>query len=189
MAYEGATVLDAKVGFYEQPIATLARRPPHSGRPRAADATAPPAPVLPQQARAPTAPKPRTPHSAQDFASLYPSIMMAHNLCYCTLVSKSQAASFPPGDVTSTPSGDTFVKPHLQKGILPEILDELLSARKRAKADLKKATDPFVRAVLDGRQLALKARGGADGAAAPLLLLHCAAAQTQRALAPLVHSS
>ena len=44
------------------------------------------------------------------------------------------------------------------KGILPEILEELLAARKRAKADLKAATDPFVKAVLDGRQLALKAR-------------------------------
>ncbi|KAG8679676.1 DNA-directed DNA polymerase delta, partial [Ceratobasidium sp. 395] len=35
-------------------------------------------------------------------------------------------------------------------------LEDLLSARKRAKADLKKETDPFKRAVLDGRQLALK---------------------------------
>lgn len=42
------------------------------------------------------------------------------------------------------------------QGFLPEILEELLSARKRAKADLKSATDPFVKAVLDGRQLALK---------------------------------
>ena len=44
----------------------------------------------------------------------------------------------------------------MAKGILPEILEELLGARKRAKADLKKATDPFMKAVLDGRQLALK---------------------------------
>ena len=44
----------------------------------------------------------------------------------------------------------------MQKGILPEILEELLSARKRAKADLKAATNPFMKAVLDGRQLALK---------------------------------
>lgn len=49
-----------------------------------------------------------------------------------------------------------FVKPHVRKGVLPAILDELLGARKRAKADLKKATDPLQRAVLDGRQLALK---------------------------------
>ncbi|KAL8465155.1 hypothetical protein ACS0TY_034593 [Phlomoides rotata] len=47
------------------------------------------------------------PITTLDFAFLYPSIMMAYNLCYCTL------------------------------GILPEILEELLAARKRAKADLK----------------------------------------------------
>lgn len=62
----------------------------------------------------------------------------------------------PKADVLQTPRGDLFVKAHLRKGILPEILEELLGARKRAKADLKAATDPFVKAVLDGRQLALK---------------------------------
>lgn len=36
------------------------------------------------------------------------------------------------------------------------MLEDLISARKRAKADLKKETDPSKRAVLDGRQLALK---------------------------------
>lgn len=39
---------------------------------------------------------------------------------------------------------------------MPEILEELLAARKRAKADLKLAKDPLEKAVLDGRQLALK---------------------------------
>lgn len=32
-----------------------------------------------------------------DFASLYPSIMMAHNLCYTTLVPKGQEKHFPKG--------------------------------------------------------------------------------------------
>ena len=41
-------------------------------------------------------------------------------------------------------------------GLLPEILESLLGARKKAKADLKKETDPFKKKVLDGRQLALK---------------------------------
>lgn len=49
-----------------------------------------------------------------------------------------------------------FVKSTVRKGLLPEILDDLLSARKRAKAELKSETDPFKRSVLDGRQLALK---------------------------------
>ena len=62
----------------------------------------------------------------------------------------------PPEDLLKSPNGDHFVKAHRQKGILPEILEELLSARKRAKTDLKAATDPFMKAVLDGRQLALK---------------------------------
>mmetsp|Transcript_11802 Transcript_11802/g.27341 ORF Transcript_11802/g.27341 Transcript_11802/m.27341 type:complete len:510 (-) Transcript_11802:346-1875(-) len=86
--------------------------------------------------------------------------MMAHNLCYSTLISKEDVRKdtfkLSPDDVTKTPNGDTFVKPSVKKGILPEILDELLAARKRAKNDLKKETDPMRRAVLDGRQLALK---------------------------------
>lgn len=36
------------------------------------------------------------------------------------------------------------------------ILEDLIGARKRAKQELAKATDPFEKAVLDGRQLALK---------------------------------
>ena len=48
------------------------------------------------------------------------------------------------------------MKPSRRKGLLPTVLEDLISARKRAKADLKKETDPFKRAVLDGRQLALK---------------------------------
>ena len=54
------------------------------------------------------------------------------------------------------PDIDLFVKQSKRRGLLPTILDDLISARKRAKADLKKETDPFKKAVLDGRQLALK---------------------------------
>lgn len=99
------------------------------------------------------------PIATLDFSSLYPSIMMAHNLCYTTLLDKSTVDRLDlkkDMDYTLTPNGDMFVKSDLRKGILPIILEELLSARKRAKADLKKETDPFKRAVLDGRQLALK---------------------------------
>lgn len=51
---------------------------------------------------------------------------------------------------------DFFATASRRKGLLPTVLEDLISARKRAKADLKKETDPFKRAVLDGRQLALK---------------------------------
>lgn len=97
------------------------------------------------------------PIATLDFASLYPSIMMAHNLCYTTLLlNKKEAEKFDEKDVTKTPNGDYFVKSTVKKGILPIILEELISARKQAKNELKNATDPFIKAVLDGRQLALK---------------------------------
>uniref|UniRef100_A0A3P8W4X2 DNA polymerase n=1 Tax=Cynoglossus semilaevis TaxID=244447 RepID=A0A3P8W4X2_CYNSE len=98
------------------------------------------------------------PIATLDFSSLYPSIMMAHNLCYTTLLQKGSAEKLglSPKDFIKTPTGDHFVKSSVRKGLLPEILENLLSARKRAKAELKKETDPFKMQVLDGRQLALK---------------------------------
>lgn len=95
------------------------------------------------------------PIATLDFASLYPSIMIAHNLCYSTLVTNS-SPEVSPGLVTKTPVNASFVKTEVKKGVLPEILEELLSARKKAKADLKAEKDPYKKAVLDGRQLALK---------------------------------
>jgi DNA polymerase delta subunit 1 len=99
------------------------------------------------------------PIATLDFTSLYPSIMQAHNLCYTTLLSPEVAkrqSLQKDIDYEVTPNGDMFVKATRRKGLLPEILADLLAARKRAKNDLKKETDPFKRAVLDGRQLALK---------------------------------
>ena len=77
----------------------------------------------------------------------------------------------PKEDVTRTPSGDSFVRAHRTKGILPEILEELLGARKRAKKDLAAATDPFVAAVMNGRQLALKVAPAAHSTPAATLAL------------------
>lgn len=83
--------------------------------------------------------------------------MMAHNLCYTTLVKKFVAEkTLKPEQYTKTPHDDLFVKSEMRRGLLPMILEELLAARKKAKEDLKKETDPFKIAVLDGRQLALK---------------------------------
>lgn len=96
------------------------------------------------------------PIATLDFTSLYPSIMMAHNLCYTTVLSPQQREQLDADQFIRTPSGDHFVKASVRKGLLPEILEDLLAARKRAKTDLKNETDPFKKKVLDGRQLALK---------------------------------
>jgi DNA polymerase delta subunit 1 len=99
------------------------------------------------------------PIATLDFASLYPSIIQAHNLCYTTLLNKKSIERMglkKDIDYIVTPNGDFFCKANVRKGLLTTILEELLSARKKAKRELAVETDPFRKAVLNGRQLALK---------------------------------
>lgn len=96
------------------------------------------------------------PIATLDFASLYPSIMQAYNLCYSTLVNPSDVSKLDPSMYKKSENGHVFVHSSVKKGILPTILAELLSARKRAKKDMKNAPNEFERAVQNGRQLALK---------------------------------
>lgn len=80
----------------------------------------------------------------------------AYNLCYSTLLSTEDKAKMSEADYEKSPTGHFFVRSSKKKGILPQILDELLTARKRAKKDMAAATDPEEKAVQNGRQLALK---------------------------------
>ncbi|EON64116.1 DNA polymerase delta subunit 1 [Coniosporium apollinis CBS 100218] len=99
------------------------------------------------------------PIATLDFASLYPSIIQAHNLCYTTLLNKTAVDKLglkKDEDYIVTPNGDMFCTAKVRKGLLSQILEELLGARKRAKRELAVETDPFKKAVLNGRQLALK---------------------------------
>ncbi|TWU73840.1 DNA-directed DNA polymerase delta [Metarhizium rileyi] len=100
------------------------------------------------------------PIATLDFASLYPSIIQAHNLCYTTLIKDKKLIEkfglVKEEDYIVTPNGDIFVTAKQRKGLLAQILEELLTARKQAKRELAQETDPFKKAVLNGRQLALK---------------------------------
>ena len=73
------------------------------------------------------------PCAVLDFASLYPSIMMAHNLCYSTIIPQYRIKDYNPDDVEKTPNGEYFVKASVFQGVLPKILDELISARRSVK--------------------------------------------------------
>ena len=72
------------------------------------------------------------PIATLDFSSLYPSIMQAHNLCYTTLLQRqADREALSADQFIKTPSGNYFVKSSVYRGILPEILENLLSARRK----------------------------------------------------------
>lgn len=71
------------------------------------------------------------PVATLDFSSLYPSIMVAHNLCYTTLVPEHTLKRWKKKKVKMnlTPNGDYFVDPSVRKGILPRILEDIVAER------------------------------------------------------------
>ncbi len=85
-----------------------------------------------------------------DYKSLYPTIMMAHNLCYTT-----EVVSEMPYDVIKAPSGGIFASSKIIKGIVPSILEDLLRKRQETREKMKTADEEENR-VLDATQLALK---------------------------------
>jgi DNA polymerase I len=87
-----------------------------------------------------------------DYKSLYPTIMMAHNLCYTTVVAQDR----PEGETIKPPSGGEFVPPEVYRGIVPSILEDLLNQRGETKKRMKRASDENEYRVLDATQLAIK---------------------------------
>lgn len=99
------------------------------------------------------------PITALDFASLYPSIMMAHNLCYSTLVMDERKYGNIPGvdyETFTLSSGKTYKFAQNVPSLLPTILAELKQFRKQAKKDMAAATTQGMKEVYNGKQLAYK---------------------------------
>jgi len=93
------------------------------------------------------------PITALDFASLYPSIMCAHNLCYSTLVMN------PKYDNLEGVTYEQFGPHRFAQGVeslLPTILMDLKAFRKKAKKLMAAAEGTPMEAVYNGQQLAYK---------------------------------
>jgi len=112
------------------------------------------------------------PIAGLDFASLYPSIMIAHNYDYATIVEDPEFDNLecveykdivwdedteekdPDGNIIKKEIKVRFVQN--RTGIMPKILDRLWKERKKIKKQMKTCTDENVYAILNGVQLAIK---------------------------------
>ena len=96
-----------------------------------------------------------TPITALDFEALYPSIMMAHNLCYSTLIMdpKYEDKDKYPDLEIETFGQFKFVQN--VPSLLPSILLELKQFRKQAKKDMANSTGS-IQQMYNGKQLAYK---------------------------------
>ena len=92
-----------------------------------------------------------------DFASLYPSVMMAFNVSYDTLVLEEKYLDIPgvPYIVVPINSRETVVLADVF-GLLPQILRVLVDRRTAIKKLMKMETDPFKQSVLDKGQNSMK---------------------------------
>jgi DNA polymerase delta subunit 1 len=98
-----------------------------------------------------------TPITALDFEALYPSIMMAHNLCYSSYVMNEKEYGNIDGVTYETFNigGRTYKFAQNVPTLLPAILLELKEFRKKAKKDMAAATGAM-KEVYNGKQLAYK---------------------------------
>lgn len=100
-----------------------------------------------------------------DFQSLYPSIMMAHNLCHSTLVTDTDSCRDDSSDlhggaitvIENQGKKIRFLKRSSRRGVLPKLLAELQTKRNEAKAA---AADPSasceLRTMMNAKQQAYK---------------------------------
>lgn len=78
------------------------------------------------------------PVSVVDYNSLYPNTIRTYNICPTTHVKcLAEVKHLSANDYIVLPGGTIFVKEHIQKGILPVIVEELVTKRKEIKRQIK----------------------------------------------------
>ncbi|MBU4256677.1 MAG: ribonuclease H-like domain-containing protein, partial [Candidatus Thermoplasmatota archaeon] len=82
-----------------------------------------------------------------DFKSMYPSIIISNNICFTTLN--------PDGEIVS-PTGVRFIGKEKRKGLLPGILENLMSERDAVKKKMRETTEPEKINYYNGLQNAIK---------------------------------
>ncbi|MGB1499681.1 MAG: DNA polymerase domain-containing protein [Poseidonia sp.] len=93
-----------------------------------------------------------------DFKSMYPSIMIGHNICYTTRVDPAQPAP-EEGRYHTSPIQSKFRLAEDRKGMVPALLEDLMAQRDEHKAALKTAQaneDTSAEAFHDAMQYAVK---------------------------------
>lgn len=119
----------------------------------------------------------KSPLVVLDFQSLYPSLIIAYNICYSTLLGKLKNYNpnkytklgvsnykSPEGllkllqnNVTISPNGVMFAKQNIRKSLLAKLLTEILNARIYIKGTMNEFKDDTeLQKLYNNRQLALK---------------------------------
>ncbi len=80
-----------------------------------------------------------------DFKSMYPSMIIKYNICFTTLSSEGTIIA---------PNGAKFLSTDVKKGLIPDLLEQLMKKRDEVKKQMK--TDKANYEYLDGLQAAIK---------------------------------
>ena len=77
-----------------------------------------------------------------DFKSMYPSIMIGHNICYTPRIDPVQTDQPSENEqVHTAPTGARFRHQSVRKGLVPSLLEDLMAQRDEHKSALKLAKD------------------------------------------------
>lgn len=103
------------------------------------------------------------PVAGLDFKSLYPSIMIAYNMCHSTIVLDEEYMNLPGIEYETVSWYEEDKDKHYSytfvqniKGVLPDILERLWESRNQTKKEMKLHKGTFKEKVLNGKQLAIK---------------------------------